>query len=68
MMYAPTGRDADCLLHEPRTINRFADLKAVLFPSSLLHFIPPAINACAVRFPDENVTTDSCLSVSRPST
>jgi hypothetical protein len=59
--------DVECLLHEPGIIDRFADLKAVLFLNSLLHSIPPAINACDVRFPDENVATDSCLSILRPS-
>jgi hypothetical protein len=67
MMSAPTCGDADCLLPKPRTINRFADLKAVLFLNSSLYFIPPAINAYDVCFSDENVTTDGVLSISRPS-
>jgi hypothetical protein len=67
-MYGFIGMDADYLLHELRIIDRFADLKAVLFPNSPLHSIVLAINACTVLFPDENVATDSCLSISRPST
>ena len=68
MMNSPSGRDADCLLHELRFIDRFADLKTVLFPNSSLHFVSSAINACAIRFPDENVATDSYLFVLRSST
>jgi hypothetical protein len=67
MMKTLIYRDRDYLSHEPRTIGRFADLKADLFPNIPLHSIIPVINACAARFPDENVATDSCLSVSRPS-
>lgn len=63
MMKAPTYKDADYLSHEPRTLGRFADLKADLFPNSPLHSITPAINTCAVRFPDENIATNSCLSI-----
>jgi hypothetical protein len=65
---ALTYRDRDCLSHEPRTIGRFADLKAFLFPNIPPHSITPVINACAARFPNENVATNSCLSVSRLST
>jgi len=52
------------LLHQPRPIYRFADLEPVYFLGSPLHTIPPVTNACAVRFPDEDVATDNCLSVS----
>lgn len=67
-MDGPTGIDRDCLLHEPRLIYRFADLKSVLFLKGPLHSIPAVINACAVHVPNENIATDSCLSFSRPLT
>lgn len=38
-MDGPTGGDADRLLHEPRPISRFADLKAGLPRSQIFHSI-----------------------------
>lgn len=35
-MNAAIGMHADYLLHKPKTTDRFADLKAVLFPDDLL--------------------------------
>jgi hypothetical protein len=67
-MYAPTGKDTNYLFHEPRTINRFADLKTALFLNSPLYSIYSVINTCAVRFLNENITVNSCLSVLRPLT
>ncbi len=66
-MNTPIGRDANYLLYKPGTIDRFADLKAVFFLNSLLYSVPLAINAYAVRFLDENVTTNSYFSILRPS-
>lgn len=67
MVSERVDRDADSLLHRFRVIGSFAELKVVLFPGSPLHSIPPVINACAVRFPDENIPTDCCLTVPKPS-
>jgi hypothetical protein len=38
-----------------------ADFKAVLFLNIPLHSIISSVNACAIRLPDENVATESCL-------
>ena len=67
-MNSLTDRNADYLLHELRFINRFINLKVVLFSKSSLHFISSALNICAIRFSDENVITDNHLFVSRFST
>jgi len=65
MMNAPTGRDAECLLHQFRAIACFANLTGILFPDIPLQFIPSVINACTVRFPDKDIPTDDGLTVSR---
>ena len=66
-MNAVTFRKADYLLYEPRIIDYFINLKVILFLNNLLHFIPSVINACNTYFSDENVITNSYLSVLRPS-
>jgi hypothetical protein len=58
MMDGPTGWDADRLLHEPRPISRFADLKATPFTNLPLDSIPAAINSCPDLFPDEDIAID----------
>src|SRR5438552_1370584 len=54
MINAATGGNTDCLLHEPRIIAGYTDLKVVIVENSPLHSIPPTINACSFLFPDEN--------------
>jgi hypothetical protein len=67
-MYSFIGIDVNYLLYKLKTIDRFADFKAVFFLNSSLHFIVLAINAYTVLFLDENVATNNCLSILRPST
>ena len=66
-MNVVTFRKADYLFYELRIIDYFTNLKVILFLNSLLHFISSVINACNTYFSDENIITNSYLSVLRPS-